>query len=430
MDVNVEDVGPCKKHLKITVPLTDVQAKLEQSYTRLQSTAMVAGFRKGHVPRKLLERRFGEEVMEEVKESVLSEASQKALEENDLHPIGDPSFDNVDFSPDKDCLFEVTIEVKPNFEVADYKDLKLTKKAARVSDEEVEGGLENLRMRQAHLEVMPQDTPIEPNDIVVCDWQISCDDETVANEEDDEIVVRGRRFGGVELEQDISESTRGAKYGERCDMKGKFSESHPVEKWRGKQAVLAITIKEIRHPVAPELDEEFARGLDFESLDELKEHVRRSMMQAKERETALDLEQRLFDRLLEATPFDLPEGVLKTQARNIMVRQQFRLQQRGVPPEEIEKHLDQLRNASEEAAARNLKVFFILDQVADKEKIFVTENEVENRIGVLANSYRTSANRLRAQFQREGSLSELRTGMREDKIIGFLLKNAQIENET
>ena len=118
MDVNVEDVGPCKKHLKITVPLTDVQAKLEQSYTRLQSTAMVAGFRKGHVPRKLLERRFGEEVMEEVKESVLSEASQKALEENDLHPIGDPSFDNVDFSPDKDCLFEVTIEVKPNFETA------------------------------------------------------------------------------------------------------------------------------------------------------------------------------------------------------------------------------------------------------------------------------------------------------------------------
>ncbi len=429
VNVIVEDVGPCKKHLKITVPQADVQAKLEESYARLQSEAVVAGFRKGHVPRKLLERRFGEEVLEEVKQSILTEVSQKAVEEKELKPIGDPSFDNVDFAPDKDCLFEVTLEVKPDFEVTDYNGLKLKKKAAAVTTEEVGAGLERLRMSRAHLELISKDARVERDDCVICDWEITCDDEMVASEQDDELVVRGRRFGGVELEQDISESLGGAKCGEARQTKAKFLDTYPVEKWRGKEGVLIIKVKEMRRPVAPELNEEFAKAMDFDSLEEIKEHVRRSIVQAKEREVAMDLERQLFDKLLEKTPIELPEGVLKAQARNIMVRQQFRLRQRGVPSEEIEKHLEDLRDASEEAAARNLKVFFILDRIADREKIFVTENDVENRIAALANSYRMSVQRMRAQLQQEGSLSDLRAGMREDKVTDFLLKSADIDEE-
>jgi len=428
-NVTVEDVGPCKKQLKITVPAADVQAKVEETYSRLKENAIVHGFRKGHVPRKLLERRFGEEVLEEVKESILADNSQKALEDNDLTPLGEPSFDNVDFGLDKDCVFEVTLEVKPAFEVAEYKGLKLKKEAASVNEEEIEQGLEQLRRRRARLELMPAGSTVNPDDRIVCDWELSCGEETVASEEDDEINVRGKRFGEVELEKDISEALDGAQFGEARRVEVTFLDSYPIENWRGKQGVVTLKAKEIRRPVLPELDEAFAKEMDFESVEDMRQFVNRTLMQNKEREAALALEQQLFDQLLQRCPFDLPEGVLKAQARNIMVRQQFRLRQRGVPEQEIDKHLEDLRNASEEAAARNLKIFFILESIAEKEKIFVNENEVQNRIAALANSYRISTQRMRAQLEKDGAIAELRGGMREDKVSDFLLKNAEIEEE-
>lgn len=426
----VEDVGPCKKQLKIIIPVAEIQAKMEETYSRLQSNAVVDGFRKGHVPRKLLERRFGEDVIEEVKQVLLAESSEEALEDNGLKPLGRPSFDNVEFTADKDCVYEVTLEVEPEFKLAEYKGLKLKKKAAKVTDEEIEQGIERLRRQRARLELMPQDATVARNDGIICDWELACGEEMVASEKDDEFFVSGKRFGDVELSKDLAEVLEGAKFGDVRQVEVTVLETYPVEKWRNKQGMLTLTPKEVRRPVLPELNEAFAREMDFESLDDMRDFVNRSILQSNERDAAMALEQQVFDLLLEQCPFVLPEGVLKTQARNIMVRQQFRLRQRGVPEEEVEKHLEDLRNASEEAAERNLKIFFILARIADKEKIFVTENEVQNRIAVLANSYRTSTQRLRAQLEKDGALSELRGGMREDKVIDFLLKNAEIEEET
>jgi trigger factor len=428
-NVTVEDVGPCKKHLKITIPQADVQAKIDESYEQLRTTADVPGFRKGHVPRQLLEKRFGEEVMEDVKQSMLSDASQKAVEEQGLKQIGEPSYDNVDFEAGKDCVFEITVEIEPQFELPEYKGLKLTKPAAKVSKKEVEQGLENLRMQRAQLELMPEGTPVAADDMVVCDWKISSEGEAVADQADAQLIVRGKRSGGLELEKDLAEVLEGAKFGESRTVAGKFTDEYPIEKWRDKSGQVEIEIKEVRRPKAPELDEAFAKSLDFESLDELREAVERNLSQQKARDAHLALEERLFDQLLANTAIELPEGVLKAQARNIMLRQQYRLRQRGIPNDEIEKHLEDLRNASETAAERNLKVFFVLDRIAEKEKIFVTENEVESRIATMAASYNTTPPRLRAQIEKDGSMSELRSGMRESKVVDHLLSNAEIEEE-
>ncbi len=426
-NVIVEDVGPCKKHLKITIPKEDIDKKVEENYKRLASSAAVAGFRKGRVPRKLLERRFSDDVLEDVKQSILSEASQKAVEEKGLKPIGDPSFDNVAFEPNKDCVFEITLEVEPDFDLPVYKSLELQRARVSVDDEEITRGLDGLRMQRARLDLMPAGTAVAAGDAIVCDWKIVSEGETVADQKDAEIRVHGRRSGGLEMEQDLAEALADAKFGERREIKAKFLDSYPVEKWRGKDGTLIVEVKEIRRPVAPELDEEFAKAMDFDSLEELKKAVRHSITQSKEREVALALEQQAFDQLLAAAPFELPQGVLKAQARNIMLRQQYRLRQRGVPAEEIEKHMDDLRNASEESAARNLKIYFILNHIAEKEKIFVTEEEVEARIAAMAGSYNLTPQRMRAQIEQEGSLSELRAGLRENKVVDFLLKGAKIE---
>lgn len=428
-EVTIEDVGPCKKHLKIAVPQSEVKEKLEEHYERLRASAVVDGFRKGHVPRRLLERRFGEEVLEEVKQAILTDTSQKAMEDNGLKAMGEPSFDNVDFAPEKDFVFEVTLETEPQFELAEYKDIKLTRKKVVVNDKELASGINVLRANHATVELVDEDGTVENGDHIVFDWVLTWEGEMVASEKDDDMLLRGKRFAETEAEKDIGELLQGTRSGETRAINVTYLDSYPIEKWRGKEGTLTVTPKEIRRPVLPELDEELAKKLDFESVDEAKEYVGRQIRQAKERDVAMDLEKQLFDQLLERMPFGVPEGVLKTQARNIMVRQQFRLRQRGVPDEEIEKHLEELRGASEEAAARNLKIYFILDRIGEKEKIFVNENEVENRIAVLANSYRMSAQQLRRRLQQDGSLSELRTGMREDKVTDFIMKSAEISDE-
>lgn len=426
-NVIVEDVGPCKKHLKITIPKEDIEKKVEENYKRLASSAAVAGFRKGRVPRKLLERRFSDEVLEDVKQTILTEASQKAVEEKGLKPIGDPSFDNVAFDLDKDCVFEITLEVEPDFDLPVYKGLELKRARVSVDEEEITRGLDALRMQRARLDLMPAGTPVAADDVVVCDWKIVSEGETVADQKDAELHVHGRRSGGLEMEQDLAEALAGARFGESREVKAKFLDSYPVEKWRGKDGTLTMEVKEVRRPVAPELNEEFAKAMDLDSLEDLKKAVSHSITQSKERDAALALEQQAFDQLLAAAPFELPQGVLKAQARNIMLRQQYRLRQRGVPAEEIEKHMDDLRNVSETAAARNLKIFFVLDRIAEKEKIFVTEDEVESRVAAMAGSYNLTPQRMRAQIEQEGSLSELRDGLRENKVVDFLLKSAKIE---
>jgi trigger factor len=429
VQVTVEDVGPCKKHLKITVPLAEVQAKIDENYAQLGSTATVSGFRKGHVPRPLLERRFGEEVLEDVKQAILSDASRKAVEEQGLKPIGEPSYDNVEFDPAKDCVFEITVEIEPRFDLPEYKGLKLKKPSAAVNEPEIDRGLEALRMQRARLDLMPEGTAVAGEDVIVCDWKAVSDGETVADQADAQVLVRGRRSGGVELEKDLAEVLDGAKFGETRQAAGKFTEDYPIEKWRGKEGQVEFTVKEVRRPKAPEIDEAFAKSLDFESLDELRAAVGRNLTQTKARDAQLALEEKLFDALLGGTQVELPEGVLKAQARNIMMRQQYRLRQRGIPDDEIEKHLEDLRNASESAAERNLKIFFVLNAIAEKEKIFVTENEVESRIASMASGYNTTPQRLRAQIEKDGSMSELRSGLRETKVVDFLLSKAEIEEE-
>jgi len=429
VDVAVEDAGPCKKRVKITVPHAEIQKKIEESYERLRESVVIDGFRKGHIPRKLMERRFGEEVVEEVKQTLLAESSEKAIEEHDLKVLGSPSFDDVDFALDKDCVFEITLEVRPEFELAEYKGLHLVRKAVEISDEEIERGIENIRMRRATLEVQSEDAVAEANDYVNCDWAINSDDEMVASEKDDQFVVIGKRFGGVELEKGIPEILEGAQSGDRREATGKILDSYPIEKWRGKECTVSMTVKEIRRPVLPELDDAFAGSLDFDSVDELKQAVIRAIQREKEHDIELDLERQIFDQLLATMPFELPEGVLKAQARNIMMRQQYRLRTRGIPESEIEKHLEELRDASEETAARSLKIFFILEKICDKEKIFVTENEVENRIAAMANSFRMSVAAMRKQIEQEGSMTELRASMREDKATGFLKEHAEASDQ-
>jgi len=421
----VEDIGPCKKLLKIAVPAADVTGKINEEFEKLRDSVTVDGFRKGHVPRKLIEKRFGEKVVDEVKEAVMAEASENALNEHGLSLIGEPSFDKIEYKEGSDLSFEVTVEVKPQFDLPEYKGLKVQRKPADVTAQDLAEGLERLRARRATLKPA-QGAEVEAADFVVVDWKAECESEEVANETGAQVSAQTRSLGSIEV-KGLMDALRGAREGESRTAEVTFPEDHPIEKVRGKTGKATVVVKQILRPVMPELNDEFAKALDFETLDELKGVVEGQLKSRKERDVEEDLQRQITTLLLDQVKIELPEGLIKRQARDYLMRHQLRMRYQGVPDEEIEDKMAEMQAASEEAAQREFKTYFLFEKIAEKEKIFVTENDVENRVAQLANSYRMSVQRMAKQIEEQGALAQLRIQMREEQVMALLVKNAEIQ---
>ena len=417
-------MGPCKKLLKIRVPQEDIKAKLNEGYEKLRDSTNLSGFRKGRAPRKLLEKRFGDQVVEELKQTVMADASDEALKQTGLKTLGEPSFDSAEFKIDQDFTFDMTVEVEPDVEVSDYKGLELKRLAEEVSDEQVDVGVKSLPRQIATAEPV-KEGGIEAQDIITCDWDIKVGEETALSGKGDRFEVREGVFSDLKA-VDVPGKLAGAKEGETREIAVAFPAEYPLEKFQGKEGKLLVTIKAIARPHVPELNEETAKKLDFDSVEELRRHVRDYIQSRRKQAVREDLEHQVEEALLGRANFGLPEGLLKRQAQRNLDRQQMRLSMRGMPEEEITKRMDELRAVSEQAAERDFRLFFMLMKIAEAEKIFVTENEVEAAIARLANHHQKSTHKMAQELEQREMMSELRSQMRLDKTIAFLIDNAKI----
>jgi len=294
IDLQVEDAGTCRKRLKIRVPHDDIRAKLDESYETLRESANVPGFRKGHVPRRLLERRFGEQVVEELKQSLMADASSEALEKAKLKALGEPSFESAEFNVDEDFTFEVTVEVEPEFDLGEYKGLKLTRRPVEVSEEEIEAEVRNLLRRLGTYEPV-KDAPVAMGDVLTCDWEIVVGEETVLNVPNDRITVAEGLFRDVAAE-DVAGRLVGARQGDTVEAKVRIPEDHPVERLRGKEGALRLTLRKVLRQRIPELTQQVAERLDFDSPEEVRQEVRDRLRLRKVQQQREDVERQAASR--------------------------------------------------------------------------------------------------------------------------------------
>jgi len=427
MDAQVEEVGPCKRLLKIQVPKEDIAERIQEGLEELRNTVQIPGFRRGRAPIRLVEKRFGEQVREDVKNSLTSECFEEAVQEHKLVPLTQPQFDNVEFDPEKPFSFEATFEIQPTINLEEYKGLKLVRRSAEPADDEVVGQLANLRLRRAELRVV-EDGAIEDLDVIICDAVAAVEGEPIWQDENVEVFVAKGIVGGF-YAQGLLEKLRGAKSGEQREVSILVPQNFEQEDLRGKEATLTLTIREIKRPVLPELDEEFAKALDFESLEELREEVKRQVRIQKRQAAERDLLTQLENQLIEKAPFEVPEDYTSEMTDRWLKRMYYGLLTRGVSQEEIEKNMADLRSASAKMAERHLRLSLILEHVANKERIFATEDEVAQQIEVIARAYKQPAPRIARRLKDDGSIDDLRAKIRESKTMQFLLENAEIEDE-
>jgi len=426
MQVEIQEVGPCKKLLKIEVPPEKVSEELDKTYQQLNENVVVPGFRRGHVPRWLMESRFGKQVNDDAKDALVTGSFDEAIKEKELKPIGTPKFDDdIAFEPGKPLAFGVTIEVRPEFEIDNYTALELKKPSVQPTKTEIEKRIELIRRRYAKLEQVAEGSP-KPQDVVLCNITLREGDTVYREIPSHQFIVADHVLVGLTLDETTALVTS-AKVGESVEKTIKLPEQYPDEPKRGAEMTLALKLEGIRRPILPKLTEEWAKEIGFDSVEEVHKEVETTLTHEKEREAQLRMEEQLADQVLKKVDFQLPEDVVTSMAERALIRRSLSLRQQGIAPEEIERQLETLKAESRSSVEKEAKLYFILEKIADKERLFVTEDEVNARVEAIAANYGRSPDQMYRELEQGGRLSELRSSLREEKVKAFLIEKADVK---
>ena len=424
--VAVEDAGTLKKKITVTVPRERIDAKLDEMYGELLHTAQIPGFRIGRAPRRLVEKRFGTEVAQDVRNSLVGEAIGSAAEQADLKTLGEPEIDldEIKLPDEGEMSFSFEVEVAPEFDLPKLKGIEVSRPAIVVNDERIDETLDRWRQGQARFEVT--DEAARADDMVQASATVAIEGLEPTEVPGLSLRVAPGQIEGLPL-VDLAEALAGKKAGQAASLTVAVPEAHPNEEWRGKQAAVEVKLSQVRRQVLPAVDEPFAESLGYDSLAELREDVSRRLEATVERDARRAMRDQVCTRLLAQTSFDLPPGVVARYTDRVLQRRMVELLQRGVPRNRIDENLTELQAAAGEQAQRELKLAFILGKIAEEQDIDVTDEEVNSRVAEMAGMYGRRPERIRQELAADGSLETLASSLREEKVLDKLLGDAKIK---
>ncbi len=426
--VTIADAGPCKKKVTIEIPEEKVKKAVDDRYVELQRDAILPGFRKGRAPRRLLEKRFSKETSEQIKLKLIADASDEAIKEQKVSPLRDP---NIDFEkialPESGTFkFDFDVEVAPEFELPALEGIEVKKTKVQVTDSQVEKEIADLQ-KWSGMWVPKEEGQINPGDKIVADVTIKTEGAEESEKLDNsEIFVRKNGHVGDVVVEKLDELVKSAKPGDTKSTSVELPKTYFEEKYRGKKVDLEIKIKEVKYLKPSELNEEFFKRYSADSLDELKEKIREELQMKNEQNQRQEISEQIYKYLLDKTSFDLPLDIAAEQSQNILQRRYLNLLRMGYKQEQINEQIENLKAASDQQAKDQLKIFFIMEKIAAKLGIEVSEEEINGYIAQMALQQGQRPERLRQTMERDGYLGELKLQAREDKCIAKLLETAKI----
>ncbi len=450
--VKVSDAGVLRKKVAVTVPRANIDQELEKEYKELVGEAIVPGFRRGRAPRRLVEKRFGSEVGSQVQTRLLSNAYLAAVEKEDLKVLGDPLFwveakekkpkatqasepkeelvdmraalQHLKLPEEGDFKFECEVEVKPEFDLPNLEGIEIQRPELSIDDDDVTVQIDRIRARRGSW-VPVAGGKVEPDDMLVCDMVMTVDGQEVKSAENVQLAARAQRIEGVTIE-DLGEKFKGAKVGDERRFEGQLPADYPVEAHRGKQARFNLKLNDIKRLSLPPLDTQFLEAQGFDSEKDYRQWVKQQMEGQLDVEIKRGMRNQVRAYLLEKTKLELPEGLSSRQTDRAVLRRAIELQRQGLPVSEIEKHADELRTSAREQAVAELKLHFVLEQIAEDQELTVTEEEINAQIAAMARAYNRRFDRVRDDLARNDGIEMLYLQIRDEKCIDHVLGKARI----
>lgn len=423
--IAVEDISTTKKRLKIEIPIDIIEKEYRESLDSVRKRAKIPGFRPGKAPESLIEKRFGNDIKSDIIDKLVPRYYSDALKEASLVPVTLPHLEeSLELKRNHPLSFALTVEVRPNIEDLRYTGLQVETIPATVEDDEIEETLKGLQEERAVFEAVERD--IREDDVLIIDYvKLDPTGKKELSSAKEQVMNLGNRI----TPKGILEEIIGKKKGDTVEITLPSFEGEEQVEGSGKGNLLRITIKEVKEKKLPGIDDEFAKDLGKDDLSSLRGQVRETILKAKAERAASAQKEKLLSGLIDAYDFDLPETLLEKEIETLVINEKHRKKQAPPDVQETAAQEDDSKIAEEvrPKAVRNVKGSILLDLIAEKENITVSEEELRSRITLLARHLQTTPERVMNLYvTKDGSLESLRRTVRNEKVMDLVLSKADI----
>jgi len=427
MQVKIEDKSSVKKKLAFEISKEDVGKELDKAYNELKKKADVKGFRKGKIPRKVLENRFSKEVHADVAPRMIQEAFIEAIKEHDLKIVGGPQMDPPPLDPDNAYVFEITVEIKPEIEDIEFEGMALEETAYEISEGEIESQIFMIQKTMARKEPVQEERPVKDSDFVLIDYEGFLNGEPFDKTPRIENYVMG--IGQKVMPKEFSEKMTGAIPVQDLEIEVPYSEDHFDENLKGKTIVYKVKLKEIQEEILPELNDALAKDLGkFETLEDVRTAIRENLEKGYAQRIKHELSEQIFQNLLGKYAFEVPEVMIEGELNGIALEAEQAYAANNTSLEEAGLSRDilktQYRNVAEKQARRHL----ILDKIITQGNVELTDEELEKSFEEMARGMNAPVDAVKNYFNMDPKqLDYYKQTQLEKKAVDLIIEKASIK---
>lgn len=425
LEVQINVVGACERHVRVTIPRDDIDRYFEEAVGKLSDEVSIPGFRRGRAPRKLVERRFRKEVQDQVKANLLNDSLQQLINEYDLAPISEPELDveRVLLPETGPLVYEFRLEVRPEFELPQWKGLHLDLPQHEVTDEQVDAQIQQLLLRLGRL--VPTDEPARLGDYVTVNIAFRFGDRLLNEVREKELKLERRLVFRDGVLEGFDTLMAGVRPGERRTGQATVAADIADPALRGQQVAVEFEVLDVKRPELPELNEALLQRLgDFDSLAELREVIRDSLAARFEFQQRRYIREQVRQKLLAQADWDLPPRLLRRQAQRELERYALELRAAGYDEDAILARVNEVRQNILENTRRALQEHFLLERIAEDEGIEVSEADIEEEIAQIAQQQGESPRRVRARLEKTNQMDAVHNLAVERKVLDLIIANA------
>ncbi|MFP4004552.1 MAG: trigger factor [Alphaproteobacteria bacterium] len=432
MEVTETRSDGLSREFRVLIPASDLDTRLTEKLEGMKDQVHLKGFRPGKAPVSFLKKTYGKSLMGEIVQQAVNEGSRQALDERELRPAREPKLDFEQEMEDvisgkADLAFTMSVEVMPEFELADMSGLKVERPVAEVEDEDVDDALKRLAEQNQSYSPKPEGEAAAEGDRLTIDFKGDIGGEPFeggAAEDQHLVLGSGQFIPGFE------DQLMGAKAGEERDVNITFPEDYGAKELAGKEAHFAVTVKEVAAPDEISIDDDLATRMGFENLAQLKDAVRGRLKEDFAARSRVHLKRAILDALDEAHDFELPPGMVDSEFEQIWHQVEHEMEHHGRSAEDENKTVDELKDEYRKIAERRVRLGLVLAEVGQRNNITVSQEELGREIGKRTRMFPGQEQQVYEYYARNpAALAELRAPLYEEKTVDFISELATVTDK-
>jgi trigger factor len=422
--VSVNDVTGCTKEITVEVPADTVQTKMDGIYRRISQEAKIPGFRKGKVPLEVIRKQYKSAAREEMVQHQLPEFFRTVLIEQKIDPVAQPQITHLQFDEGTPMKFVATVEIKPAFELKNYKGLPVKKVKTDVTEQDVDKALENLRNQMAQL--VPVDRAAQGDDWVLIDFEGKIDGQVFEGGKASRYPVL---LGSQSLLKDFEDNLINLKAGDSKTFTLTFPADYGKKEISGKDAEFTVKLHEIKAKKLPVLDDEFAKDAGkAENLKELRENILLQIKHSRETEQRSKMIEQIGEKLIAEHKFDVPASLIQMEQQRLVQQGVERLKSQGIDANQLpDEQKKQFVEGMKPVAEKNVHLALIVEKITVAEKVKTDEKDIEAYIHKVSQNVNQPIDVVRRYIQQQGNVDSIKDWIQYEKTLDFLIAESKIE---